>query len=97
VSQQHEFSAGDAEVRVTAAADLAGDDPPHMIVSVNDRVIGEVDVPSEDFTTFAFPYSASAGRHSVRVQFSNDYLQGGKDRNLILSDVAIGQCEGTAP
>lgn len=94
VSQQHEFSAGDAEVRISAAADLAGDEPPHMIVSVDGQVIGEADVASEDFTTFAFPYSATAGRHSVHVQFSNDYLQGGRDRNLILGDVAIGQCEG---
>ena len=96
VAQQHDFFAGDAEVRISAAADLAGDELPHMIVSIDDHVIGEADVPSEDFTTFAFPYSASAGRHSLRVQFSNDYLQGGKDRNLILGDVAIGQCEGGA-
>ena len=63
-----------------------------MIVRVDDAVIGEADVASEDFTTFTFPYQASAGFHSVRVQFSNDYLGGGKDRNLILGDVAIGQC-----
>jgi eukaryotic-like serine/threonine-protein kinase len=92
VAQQHQFVTGDAEVRVAAAADLAGDELPHMIVRVDDAVIGEADVASEDFTTFAFPYRATAGFHSVRVQFSNDYLGGGKDRNLILGDVTIGQC-----
>jgi len=92
VAQQHQFVSGDAEVRVAAAADLAGEELPHMIVRVDDAVIGEADVASEDFTTFTFPYQASAGFHSVRVQFSNDYLGGGKDRNLILGDVAIGQC-----
>ena len=97
VSQEHVFAKGEAEVRVSAAADLAGEDPPHMIVSVDDAVIGEVDVASEDFSEFAFPYAALAGAHSVRVHFSNDYLQGGKDRNLLLGDVAIGQCSGEAP
>lgn len=97
VSQSHVFSSGEAEVRISAAADLAGEDPPHMVVSVDDVVIGEADVPSEDFSDFAFPYAASAGSHAVRVHFSNDYLQGGKDRNLILSNVAIGQCSGDAP
>lgn len=97
VSQTHVFAAGDAEVRISAAADLAGEDLPHMVVSVDDVVIGETDVPSEDFSEFAFPYVANAGSHAVRVQFSNDFLQGGKDRNLILGNVAIGQCSGVAP
>src|SRR5690606_38161952 len=54
VAQQHEFSAGDAEVRVSAGADPAGEDPARMLVSVDDVVIGEVDVATEDLTTFAF-------------------------------------------
>jgi serine/threonine-protein kinase len=97
VSQSHVFANGEAEVRISAAGDLAGDNLPHMVVSVDDVVIGEADVASEDFSEFAFPYAARAGSHAVRVHFSNDYLQGGKDRNLILSNVAIGQCSGAAP
>jgi serine/threonine-protein kinase len=97
ISQSHLFTTGEAEVRISAAADLAGEDPPHMVVSVDDLVIGETDVPSEDFADFAFPYEATAGAHAVRVHFSNDYLQGGKDRNLILGNVAVGQCSGAVP
>ena len=97
VAQQHEFSPGEAEVRISAAADLAGDELPHMIVSVDDEIIGEADIPSEEFSSFAFPFSTTGGWHSVRVEFSNDYLQGGRDRNLILDTVAIGQCSRIEP
>src|SRR5690606_1954856 len=38
IAQQHEFSTGDAEVRVSAGADPAGEDPAHMLVSVDDVV-----------------------------------------------------------
>jgi eukaryotic-like serine/threonine-protein kinase len=97
VSQSHAFATGEAEVRVSAAADFAGDELPHMVVSVDAVVIGEVDVASEDFADFRFPYAARAGIHVVRVHFSNDYLQGGKDRNLILGQLAVGQCSGEEP
>ena len=96
VSQSHVFAAGEAEVRIAAAGDLAGDEPPHMVVSMDDTVIGEADVTSEDFSEFSFPFAAPAGEHALRVQFSNDYLQGGRDRNLIVGNVAIGQCSGEA-
>lgn len=97
VSRDHVFASGEAELRIWAAGDLAGDAAPHMVVSIDDSVVGEADVPSEDFTEFAFPIVAPAGTHAVRVHFSNDYLQGGKDRNLILGSLAIGQCSGEAP
>ena len=68
-----------------------------MVVSMDDTVIGEADVTSEDFSEFSFPFTALAGEHALRVQFSNDYLQGGRDRNLIVGNVAIGQCSGETP
>lgn len=92
VSQQHPFEHGQAELIITAGADFAGQELPHMIVSVDNRVIGEVDIQSRNFHPYSFTYQAVAGLGLVRVEFSNDFLEDGKDRNLLVRGLEIGQC-----
>jgi hypothetical protein len=92
LSQSHEFARGDHELVVSAAADLAGPELPHLIVRIDGQVVGEVDIDSEAFATYSFPYASPGGAQTITLHFTNDYLREGEDRNLIVRGVAVSQC-----
>jgi len=93
VSQMHEFAPGEAELSIGAAADLAGDEPPHMEIIVDEQIVAEFDVASKHFTTYSTHFRAPGGEQAVHIRFTNDYLNGGKDRNLLIRGLRIGLCE----
>jgi hypothetical protein len=94
LSQSHGFARGNHELAVSAAGDLAGGELPHLVVRIDGQVVGEVDIDSEAFSTYSFPYSSPGGAQTITLHFTNDYLREGEDRNLIIRGLAVSQCPG---
>ena len=60
---------------------------PSMIVSVDGNSVLTATVPATSWTDYIASYSAGAGNHTVRVDFTNDSNPGTCDRNLRLDIV----------
>jgi tetratricopeptide (TPR) repeat protein len=70
---------------------------PHMVVQLNEEIIGEIDVTSRQFRPYCFTKDVEQGIYKLWIYFTNDrYLRkevGGKevkeDRNLFVGDADI--------
>jgi len=63
---------------------------PHMIVKLDNEIVGEVDVTSEKLKDYEFKKTAKAGKYNLNVSFTNDEVALDKnqkiaeDRNLFV-------------
>jgi hypothetical protein len=91
ISTPHTFTPGPTELSVIARGEPAFGVAPHMIVSVDGTVVGDVFVTSLDWASYSFTFSAVAGQdQEIRIAFDNDvYDPPFVDRNLIIDSVHI--------
>lgn len=89
VSTNHDFTATQTRVEVTAKGQFAGGAWPHMVVRVGGVPIGDVYVTSSSWQTYSFDFPGTLGNKEVRVTFDNDYYAYGQDRNLLLDAVSV--------
>jgi len=90
-------TAGSYIVRVRAAADLAGPEPPKMSIAFDKAVKKKFDVRNgkPQFRDFDIRLNAPAGRHRVDVGFLNDYAgtnpqtKKKEDRNLAIDRILV--------
>jgi hypothetical protein len=79
---------GEYLVKVTASPDLGGDEPPHMVLEVGKRVLGEWYV--EAHKSVEVKVLLKAGLQDIRVRFTNDFYEKGvADRNLQVERIDI--------
>ena len=96
VSGSHAFKGGPTTVTVTAKGSVAAGEWPHMKVQVGGNVVGEVDVNTDAWAPYAFKLTPSAGAADIKVEFTNDGMEGGADRNLYVDNVAVSEnCDGS--
>lgn len=92
-SVSHAFLGRDSIVTVRAFGQSALGVWPHMIVRVDNQVIGDLNVQATTYSPYQFYYAAPAsGPRQVSVSFDNDYYQNGEDRNLFLDALSIEEC-----
>ena len=89
VSTKSTFVAGPTHITVSAAGQVAANVWPHMVVTVDGAQIGQATVSSSGWTTYSYPYAATAGTHDIKVSFDNDYAANGQDRNLLVDKVSV--------
>lgn len=91
----HLFKGGVAEVTVQARGSVAAGVWPHMIVRVGGKVAGETDVTSDIWSSYKVAASVEAGSHPIEIEFTNDAMEGGADRNLYVDRVELSEsCTG---
>ena len=79
-----------------AGGDLAGPEPPRMVVDVDGKRVAQFDVgvDRKHPTNYECPVSLTAGEHKVGIAFTNDYYNtkdppGKQDRNLWLGYIEL--------
>ncbi len=96
IAYDQTFTGGQQYLVVTAEGSYAGGQWPRMSVRVNGVEVFNTEVNSPDWTDYGFWFNAPAGNAQVRIYFTNDYLQGGQDRNLFIEKVIL-PCHATPP
>jgi len=96
ISTNHTFTAGPATIRVRALGQSAAGVAAHMNVRVAGVLVGSVSVPATTYTEYPFTFLAPGGSQEVRIEFDNDYLQNGQDRNLWVDNITI-ECAAALP
>jgi endo-1,4-beta-xylanase len=86
------------EVRVVAAGTPAGGEYPLMALSVDGLARDAVSVTnSTAWEEYAFQAELESGVHTLGVQFLNDAMINGEDRNLFLDSMTVTALSGAAP
>ena len=75
---------------ITAYGSVAGGVWPAMAVLVDGTVVQRLSINSATPRTYAFTVPLRAGLRRVRLQFTNDAIVNGADRNLYLRELKIG-------
>jgi hypothetical protein len=91
------------EISVSAANYSKGEmtkeyDPAsHLVITVDNQVIGDTYLKRPDFMKFAFQFYGSEGWRMLGISFDNDeYVpERGQDRNVLVKDVEISQLVGS--
>jgi hypothetical protein len=98
ISTDHTFAPGYTEINVVARGDAAFGVWPHMVVTVDGEVVGDVNVTTAGWSTYTFAFNATAGNQQIRVAFDNDvYAPPFADRNLIVDALYIDCVEPPPP
>jgi GH35 family endo-1,4-beta-xylanase len=88
--------AGNYEVRVRAHGSPAGGVWPNMALIVDGMVVKLLAVDSAEAADYRFSARLGAGMREVAIEFGNDALVAGEDRNLYLHRMTIVAPEGVA-
>lgn len=66
--------------------DKAGDEPAHVVVYVDEKRIGSLDVENESYEPKLVNFHATKGIHTLKAVFANDHYvkEKGEDRNLFI-------------
>ena len=94
---QIQISQGKFFFKIYARGDPAQGEWPHMVVQLNEEIIGEVDVTSREFRPYCFSKDVEKGIYRLWIYFTNDFysvteIEGKKireDRNLFVEGVEI--------
>jgi tetratricopeptide (TPR) repeat protein len=94
---QIKLSQGRVFFKIYARGDPAKGVWPHMVVLLNEDIIGEADVTSQEFRPYCFSKDVEKGIYRLWIYFTNDFysvteIEGKKimeDRNLFVEDVEI--------
>ncbi|MBC7287224.1 MAG: hypothetical protein H5T86_04090 [Armatimonadetes bacterium] len=79
----------DYEIIVEASGTRAAGILPIVAVSVDGKKVADVQLTDESWRRYPVRLSLGAGRHRIRLQFTNDYYQPPEDRNLRLRRLLI--------
>jgi uncharacterized protein YkwD len=93
------FPAGNGtyQINIVARGDLVYGMFPNAQVSVDGRVVGNISVTTSSYSTFTLNnVSATAGTHTLKVAYTNDYYSALQDQNLYIQSIAI-TANGRAP
>jgi len=82
-------SAGKYQVIVKAWGSKAADIWPEMALLIDDDVVTNVAVQSQERTDYRFEIAVSKGTHEISVSFLNDALVGKEDRNLFVESITV--------
>ena len=89
---------GTYQISVVARGDLGWVGYPNAQVSVDGAVVGNISVRSASFTTYTLNnVSASAGTHTLKIAFTNDYHSYAQDLNLYIQSVTISPNGAASP
>jgi Protein of unknown function (DUF1592)/Protein of unknown function (DUF1588)/Protein of unknown function (DUF1587)/Protein of unknown function (DUF1595)/Protein of unknown function (DUF1585)/Ca-dependent carbohydrate-binding module xylan-binding len=90
---------GELQINVVVAADQAGPDKARIRILWNDEQLSEVDIPgknNKESSTFKFTKKAKAGKHTLTVEFLNDYYNENDkdpkqrgDRNVLIRTMEV--------
>jgi tetratricopeptide (TPR) repeat protein len=94
---QIKLSQGSILFRIHARGTPAQGEWPHMVVQLNEEIIGEVNVTNRQFRPYCFTKDVEQGIYKLWIYFTNDFYSrkeiGGKkvgeDRNLYVGDAEI--------
>ena len=82
------LSKGSYELFITGRGDPGGNEYPHVIISVNDRIMGDYFMSGTlEQRSFRFE-QVEDGAAVVKIEMDNDYYEPGKgDRNVFISQI----------
>jgi uncharacterized protein YkwD len=86
------FPSGDGtyQISIVARGDLVPGRFPNAQISIDGSVVGNISVTTASFSPFTLDnVSTSAGPHTLRVAFTNDYYSAGQDLNLYVQSITI--------
>jgi uncharacterized protein YkwD len=86
------FPTGDGtyQISIVARADLVPGRFPNVEISIDGSVVGNISVTTSNFSPFTLDnVSASAGSHTLRITFTNDYYSAGQDLNLYVQSITV--------
>lgn len=93
ISTTHNFDGGSKVVSVVARGQAAAGVSPHMNVYVDGVLEYSYSILNTDWGVYNFNLDVPAGPHELRIEFDNDFNQGGQDRNLFIDKLTVG-CGG---
>jgi uncharacterized protein YkwD len=87
------------QISIVARGDLvSGVSSPNAQISIDRRVVGNISVTTSSFSTFTLDNVAtSAGTHTLKIAFTNDYYSMSQDVNLYVQSITITPNESTTP
>lgn len=81
---------GTYQIGIVARGDPAPGRFPNAQISIDGSVVGNISVTTATFSSFTLDNVAtSAGLHTLRVAFTNDYYAPGQDLNLYVQSITI--------
>ena len=90
ISTNHDFTAGTAQITVSARGQSALGVLPNMRLSVGGTVVANQSVlATPGYQPYVFTVPVTAGSKEVRVAFTNDFYSPPQDRNLFVDSVNI--------
>lgn len=89
LSTKHKFPGGPVTLTVTASGSVGAGVWSHMVVSVDNVVVGTASANTTTWKDYPFTVTTTAGTHKVKVAFDNDYAAGTEDRNLLVAKVVV--------
>jgi len=88
---------GSYQINIVARGDLVYGMFPNAQVSIDGTVVGNISVTASSYSTYTLDHvSATAGTHTVRIAYTNDYHSLFQDQNLYIQSIAITP-SGSAP
>lgn len=75
---------GDIQIKILANGTPAKGIWPHMVVKLDEEVIGEIDVKTTGLKCYSFTTEVASGKRQLSIWFTNDYRTPKEDRNLFI-------------
>lgn len=85
----HRFTGGSVRVAISARGSAAGGVWPRMRLLIGGQLQGTVSVSSTSWKEYVFEVAPPAGTAEFRVNFDNDAVISGEDRNLYVDKVVV--------
>lgn len=79
--------AGRYAMKLTARGTPAEGTYPIIAVDLDGQAVGQVELKSDGWRGYTLPVDLAAGRHDLKLSFTNDLFSGGQDRNLWIARV----------
>lgn len=79
--------------RLEAAGTKAAGEFPEVVVEIDGKETAKFHLTREGLGTYSFQSKLAAGKHTVRIFFTNDYYKPPEDRNLMLRRLTISHVE----
>ncbi len=83
------FSPGKSEIKISAKGAKSDDMWPYMIVLLDDEIIGETFVKTDDWSEYSFSINSDGGPKIISIMFINDGGNEKEDRNLYIGDAWV--------
>jgi len=74
-------------MKLTARGTPAEGIYPIIAVALDGQALGQVELKGDGWRAYTLPVDLTAGRHELKLSFTNDLFAGGQDRNLWIARV----------